>query len=142
MSDTEAAPPPAVAAPDLDQIVERYVQLRDLKTQKESDHKKEVATIDAAMAKIENFLLAHLNKSKSEAVRTKAGTFFRQNKTSAQVADWLSISAWIQEDPDTRWAMLEKRVSKGFVDAYRQEHNDLPPGVNWREESAVNIRRA
>jgi hypothetical protein len=143
MSDAEVAAAPATAAAvDLDSIVERYIQLRDRKDQLVSAHKLELAKFEAAMERVENYLLRHLNVSNSESIRTKAGTFFKTTKTSAQVADWDATSEWIKDDIDTRWPMLEKRVSKGFVEAYKEEHNDLPPGINWRSEVAVNIRRA
>lgn len=140
VASTEA--PAAVAANPLDQLVDRYVQLRDRKTQLKGEYEKSVARIDEAMGKIENFLLKHLNDCQSESVRTKSGTFFKSLRYSATCADWDSIWAWVQEDPQTRVAMLEKRVSKAFVEAYETEHNDLPPGVNVRKETTVNVRRS
>lgn len=142
MADEAAsAEAPATAAP-LDQLVERYVKLRDRKTELKGEYEKSVAAIDQAMERIENFLLKQLNDSKAESVRTKAGTFFKSLRYSATCADWDNVWAWVQEDPETRAAMLEKRVSKAFVEAYEAEHNDLPPGVNVRKETVVNVRRS
>jgi hypothetical protein len=40
------------------------------------------------------------------------------------------------------WGLLEVRVSKTAVEQYREQHDDdLPPGVNIREERVVNVRR-
>lgn len=140
MSDeTAAAEAPAVVNP-LDQLVERYVQLRDRKADIVAAHKKEVAKYDEALTKIENYLLAQFNKMGVESVRTGHGTAYISNQTSATVADWDQALAWIQENE--HWAMLEKRVSKGFVEAYKEQHNDLPPGINWRAEKVVNVRRS
>lgn len=136
------APAAASAANPLEQIVERYIALRDKKTDLKGDYEKKVAAVDQALERIEMFLLKHLNDNSAESVRTGAGTFFKSARTSATAADWDAVSAWIQEDPETRWAMLEKRVSKGFVEAYEAEHNDLPPGVNVRKETTVNVRRS
>jgi len=137
--DPAVAEAPAVANP-LDQLVERYVQLRDRKAEMKGEYEKKVAALDQAMDRIENFLLKHLNDSGSESVRTKAGTFFKQERNSATVADWDACLAFITGGE--HWSMLEKRVSKAFVEAYKEEHNDLPPGVNWRSEVTVNVRRA
>lgn len=141
MADEVASPEAKVENP-LDQLVERYVQLRDKKTELKGDYEKKVAAVDAALARIESFFLKHLTDSQAESVRTKHGTFFKQERTSATVADWESITAWLMEDLEARWPMVEKRVSKSFVEAFKEEHNDLPPGINWRSEIVVNVRRS
>jgi hypothetical protein len=38
--------------------------------------------------------------------------------------------------------MLERRVSKAAVEQYKDEHGNLPPGINWREEITINVRRS
>jgi hypothetical protein len=38
--------------------------------------------------------------------------------------------------------MLERRASKSAVEQYRDTNDELPPGLNWREEITVNIRRS
>jgi hypothetical protein len=40
------------------------------------------------------------------------------------------------------WSLLEKRVAKGAVEQYKEANGDIPPGVNYREERVVNIRRS
>lgn len=131
----------AAAKPLLDNIVEKYVALRDKKAELEAAHKKAKAEFDAALDRIEAYLLKHLNDNGAESIRTAAGTFYKSKQNSATVADWDQVRAWIEQDPETRWPMLEKRVSKLFVEAHLEEHNDLPPGINWRSESVVNVRR-
>ena len=132
----------AAHAASLDQLVERYIALRDKKSELKGEYEKSVAAIEQGLEKIENFLLKQLNDSGSESVRTKAGTFFKSKRYSATAADWAMVSDWVQEDPAERWAILEKRVSKGFVEAYQEAHNDLPPGVDVRIETTVNVRRS
>jgi hypothetical protein len=56
------------------------------------------------------------------------------------VADWDYVLDYIQKNE--LWNMLEKRVSKQAVEQYVEEHGNLPPGINWREELVVNIRRS
>jgi hypothetical protein len=135
MSDTEA--PPKVS--QLDLIVEKYVQLRDLKAEKKSAYQKEVDALDAAMERVEGHLLKTLQGMGVESIRTQFGTAYQQLRTSATVADFDAVLAFIREGE--HWSMLEKRVSKPFVEAYKEEHNDLPPGINWREERVINVRR-
>jgi hypothetical protein len=56
------------------------------------------------------------------------------------VADWDATLDFIKANE--HWQMLEHRVSKQAVEEYKSEHGDLPPGVDWREEVTVNVRRA
>lgn len=141
MTDEVAAAesPPEISS---DVLVEKYVALRDKKAEIESAHKLHIAKFNSAMERIENILLKRLNDSNSESVRTKAGTFFKHTKTSATVADWDGLRDWVLQEPDERFAALEKRVSKSFVESYQAEHNDLPPGVDVRSEVTVQIRRS
>jgi hypothetical protein len=44
--------------------------------------------------------------------------------------------------PNEAWEFLENRVSKSAVEQFKEANNDLPPGLNWREERVVNIRRS
>lgn len=134
--------PAATPAATLDDLVDRYIKLRDKKTELKGDYERKVAAVDQALERIEAFFMRHLDNSGSESVRTKAGTFFKAEQNSATVADWDSIWSWVQEDLEARAAILEKRVSKGFVQSYRDEHNDLPPGINWRTAYVVNVRRS
>jgi len=74
-----------------------------------------------------------------DSIKTAAGTAYTKVATSATVADWPLVLGFIQKHE--LWPMLEKRVSKSVVETYREEHNDLPPGINWTETRVLNIRR-
>lgn len=124
----------------MEALVEKYVQLRDAKAKLVSQTKEKVARIDDAMAKIEGVILTEFNNTGVTAVRTEAGTAFKTTKTMAGVADWDALLDYIRENG--MWNMLERRVSKPAVDQYKDEHDDVPPGVNWREEVTIGIRRA
>lgn len=133
-------PDTATATITVDAVVSKYVKLRDLKAEKKSAYDDSVKDIDAAMAKCELYLLRTMQEMGLESVRTEAGTAYKTVKTSAQVADWDMALAFIRDNE--LWEMLEKRVSKKLVEQYKEEKNDLPPGINWREELTVNIRRS
>lgn len=129
---------PAKAVP-VDAIIEKYIALRDLKATKTAAHKKDLETIEAGLDRCEAFLLGTLQSMGVESIKSSLGTVYTTTRTTAGVADWDAILPWIQEHE--HWAMLEKRVNKTFVESYRNEHNDLPPGINWREDRTVNVRR-
>ena len=90
--------------------------------------------------KIEAALLAEFTESGIESLRTKAGTAYKQTRTSAGVADWEAVLRFIQDNE--LWHMLEKRVSKSAVEQFKDANGDLPPGLNWREEVVINVRRS
>jgi len=124
----------------LDLIVERYVLLRDRKAQMKADYEASVADINTGLSKLENAILVTLNEQGAESFRTAHGTAYKSTSTSATVADWDSLQVFIRTNE--RWDMLEKRVAKTAVEQYRNEQDDLPPGINWREAVSVGVRRS
>ena len=124
----------------MEELVEKYIELRDTKSKMSSDYKAKVAVLDKVLDKIEAELLSQFGDLGMESVRTKSGTAYKSTRTSATVADWDYTLDFIQKHE--LWNMLERRVSKQAVEQYKEEHDDLPPGINWREEITINVRRA
>lgn len=125
---------------DMNAIVARYVELRDKKAQKKAEFDQQLGRYDEAMGKLEGMLLQHLNASNLESVRTEAGTAYKAVQSRVNVADWDAVRGFIEQN--NFWHMLDKRVNKTAVLAYKQEHDGLlPPGLNYSEEIVVNIRR-
>lgn len=134
-TETEASPVVAI-----DNIVAKYVQLRDKKAEIEAKAKAEVAEINRALEKCEIFLLQKMQEQGLEALPTAFGTAYKQTKHSYSVADWDSFLTFVRQGE--HWAMLERRAAKKAVDEYRDEESDLPPGLNARSEVVVNVRRS
>jgi hypothetical protein len=126
--------------PNTEQLVAVYVKLRDGKRAEAQAFKERVAKIDAAMSKLEAKLLTQLDATGGDAIRTQSGTAYKTTKTSATVADWDALLKYILEE--NAYHMLEHRVSKDAVADFKEENNDLPPGVNWREEVCIGVRRS
>lgn len=123
----------------IDDVVERYIALRDRKAEIKSAYEKQVAEIDTAMKKCERFLLGQLNTTGTESQRTKAGTVYKEEQVSVSVADWDAYLTWVRDNG--MFQMLEKRASKSAVQEYRNVHDDLPPGVNYSTHVVVHVRR-
>lgn len=124
----------------MEELVERYILLRDMKDRMKKDYVKKMEPIVEAMDAIEATLLKQFDELGVESARCSTGTAYKSRRVSATVADWDAVLGNIIKHKN--WAMLEKRVSKDAVAAYRDEYGDLPPGINWREEVVVNIRRS
>lgn len=123
----------------INDIVERYIALRDKKAEIKKEYELKVAKIDEVMTKAEGVLLKHFDETGSESVKTAAGTAYKAHRTSATVADWDSAFGFIRDQE--AWEMLEHRVNKKAVEEYKEQNGDLPPGINWRAEVVVNVRR-
>lgn len=124
----------------LNELAEKYILLRDKKSQLKAEYEGKVAELQAMMDKIEAVLLKTFDEAGIESVKTAAGTAYRSTRTQASVADWDVFLAFIQQQG--AWEMLERRCSKSAVEQYKSANDDLPPGLNWREERVVNIRRS
>lgn len=126
--------------PKIDALVERYIKLRDKKTELKAAYEKSVVDIDTAMERVEAYLQDQMNTLGVTSLRSSFGTAYQSERVSATVADWDSIFGWIKDN--AQWAALEHRVSKKFVEDYKNEHNDIPPGINLTVARTVNIKRS
>jgi len=124
----------------IDQILERYVALRDRKKEMKDEYDSKVEAVDQALEKLENFLLKTMADQGVDSVKTSHGTAYISLKTSATVADRDAFMDYIRTNEE--WAMLDVKVNKTAVKEYRDATDTLPPGVNWSETRAVNVRRA
>ena len=115
----------------IDELVGKYVQLRDRKAEMDSEHKLRVARVNEALDKIESILLKEFSESGLESVRTPAGTAYTVTRTSATVAD---REVFLTFAVDGHLDMLENRVSKSAVEEYIEASGVPPPGVNIRRE--------
>ena len=124
-----------------DQLVEVYIQLRDRRAERKKAFEVEDADDKAKMEKLEQLLLSRFNENGQESVRTKAGTAYKKLTSSCTVADWDSyLNTFVI--PNQAWDFLERRANKTMVDAFKTEHQDLPPGLNWSETLTIGVRRS
>ena len=126
----------------LDELVANYIKLRDKKSLLKKQYDEKVAKVDAVMDKMEAIILKTFQDSGIDSARTDAGTAYISTRTSATVASREELFQWIQEDFEERSIFLENRVSKVAVEQYKAANDDLPPGLNYRSEVTVGVRRA
>jgi uncharacterized protein YycO len=124
----------------IDQIVEKYIALRDQKAQFKAEYEAKVAEIEQALDRIERHLLEKMQEQGLKSMPTAAGTAYIQHRTAATVADWDSLLGFIRQNE--AWTMLEKRVSKSAVEEYKAANDEMPPGINWNESIVVNVKRS
>lgn len=125
----------------LSEAVSLYIQLRDKKAQMKAEFDATVAPVQEKMDKLEAKLLDVFNQTGMDSVKTEFGTAYATTRSSASIADRDTFMDYVKANEE--WSLLEVRVSKTAVDQFRSANdNELPPGVNIREERVVNIRRS
>jgi hypothetical protein len=124
----------------LNELVEKYIAIRDKKAEMKKQLEEKLKPLDNAMEQIEAVLLKTFDQLGTESVKSGAGTAYVSTRTSATVADKEAFRAFIQAD-ENNWAMADVRAAKAAIEQYAEEHQDLPPGINWRQERVVNVRR-
>lgn len=123
----------------IDELVEKYIALRDKKAAIKAEYDAKVARIEEVMDKAEAAMLKKFEELGVENVKTKAGTAYKSVRSSATVADWDSFLHFVKQQD--AWEMLEHRASKKAVEEYKAANDDLPPGINWRAEVTINVNR-
>lgn len=124
----------------VEELIDRYIKIRDRKAQIKEAYEDQVGTLDAALKKIETALLAKMNEEGLDSFTKKGvGVAFKSRVTSATVADWDSFLGFIKAN-DT-WHLLDRRCSKTAVVDFKKTNDELPPGINWREEVVVRVNR-
>ena len=124
---------------NIDDVIRGYVKLRDEKESLEKRHKEELAPIREKMQKIEAWLQDQLQQQGLTNFKGASGTAFLQEATSATVADWEETLNYIRNND--AWELLEHRVSKTVEQDFIEAKGSIPPGVNYKRETVVRIRR-
>lgn len=125
----------------LSDAVSLYIQLRDKKAQMKAEFEAQVAPLQEKMDKLEAKLLEVFNQTGMDSVKTEFGTAYATVRTTASIADKDAFMDFVKSKQE--WSLLEVRASKTAVEQFRSANDDqLPPGINIREERVVNIRRS
>jgi hypothetical protein len=124
---------------DIDGAIARYIALRDAVEEKQRECRAAVEVYEDGMTRIETALLAHMQKTGVDSVASPSGCAFHARKRNVNIADKDQFLAWLKQEE--AWDMLTLQANKLAVQAYREEHDALPPGINWRERLAVQVNR-
>ena len=125
----------------LSEAVELYIKLRDRKAEMKAEFDAQVAGIQEKMDKLEAKLLEVFNKTGTDSVKTPFGTAYVSTRVSVTTADREAFMNFVRANEE--WSLLEVRPSKTAVEQFRAANgNEIPPGLNIREERVVNVRRS
>jgi len=124
----------------VDDMIGKYVRLRDQKRQVEEKHKEELKRYNDVLSGIEAWLMEQMNRLGLDNMKTPHGTAFKSVRRSATVYEWAVTLPWIIANQ--AWHLLEARVSKTAAFDTVNETKEPIPGVELNTEVCLNIRRA
>lgn len=125
----------------ISELVAKYIELRDKKAEIKAEYDAKVAKVDEVLNKIEGKFLEVFEQTGMDSVKTEFGTAYSSLRTSASIADREAFMEFVKNHDE--WPLLEVRCSKTAVEQYKTANDEqLPPGINWRAERVVNVRRS
>ena len=139
MSVPVLTPKQARKAPNLELRVGQYVTLRDQIRELEDAHKAAMEPFKTALEKLAGVLLQALNTINAESVKTDTGTVYKTTKKSVSIADLDTFWKWVQKND--AYDLLDKKANVKAVEEYLDQHQKLPPGLNWSAIDVVGVRR-
>lgn len=125
----------------IDELVAKYIALRDKIAEEEATFKAAIADKKAVLDKVEEVLKKHFEDTGTDTVTVRGvGTAYKTMRTSTSVAVWDDTLDYIKQHE--AWDLLEHRVNKTAAMEHLKENGELPPGVNMSQQVVVNIRRS
>ena len=151
----------------VDEVIARYVELRNEKKALEAEAELKVQTVKDKMEKIELWLLAKMAEDGTNSYRTDAGTAYKSEKASVTIADATIFKNFVFEpavealtthlqatngvvDPatvllilqtSTRWDAVDFRAGKKGVQEFVEHHGRVPEGLNYTTFATIGVRK-
>ena len=124
---------------DIGELISLYIETRDAKDALVRKQKAHVKKYTKVMDMIEAKLLTHLREHGGTSFSNDKGTAYISHKQFASIADAVSFKGFVIEN--RAWDMLDWKANVTAVQDYLSENQSLPPGVNLRSETSVNVMR-
>ena len=124
----------------VEDMVVAYRKIRDAISEKEEQHKTEIASLKEQLDLVANSLLEVCNEQNADSIRTPAGTVSRRINTRFWTTDWEAMYQFIKEQ-DAPF-LLEQRIHNGNMKQFLEENPDLLPiGLQADRKFVVNVRK-
>lgn len=114
---------------------------RNQLSEKISDAEKVVEELKGKRERVDREFLRRFNEEGISSIKTRDyGTPYTIERSSVSVADKEVFMNWMREN--NAFDFMEVRASKTMVVAYKEQHEDLPPGLNWSSKLAIGVKRS
>ena len=124
---------------NIDQLVDKYIRIRDKKAEVQKTQKAELARFDEALHTIERVFLTFMQENNVDSLNTNHGTAYKRVQTSCTIADRDAFLNFVREGDN--WAFADLRANAPAVKAYLDANESLPPGINFTSRLTVNVQR-
>lgn len=148
--------------PDIAILTGIYLKLRNTKKDLETQAKAKIAPLNEGMDMIEACFLSKMLELGVDSLKNERGTPYKSEQVSITVADNSAFVGFVLDRAlaglpvseaarevikkaifeSGQLALIEARASKSAVEAFLEETQELPPGLNRRAEAKVNVRTA
>lgn len=126
---------------DMERLVKAHINIRDARSKLRKEYNEQDDGLKKKQERIEAEMLKFLNTNKIDNSKTSAGTFYRQVDTIPMGSDWNAFYDWVKEND--AFDALERRIKKGFINEYMEEHDgETPPGVSVHKQYVIRVRRS
>ena len=125
---------------NVEELVAKYIDLRDRKKAVQEEADLKVAAIDEEMKEISSVLLERCKDIGADSIRTGLGTVIRSVKARYWTSNWDALYGIIVDND--AFGLLEKRIHQSNMKTFLEENPDLhPEGLNVDKEYAITVRR-
>lgn len=124
---------------DTEQCVKTFLMLREQREQTKDRWERRDSVLKAAQDLITSALGVFMQSHKQDGLNTKYGTVFTSSQSAARIADRDAFLSFLKEKD--LWELATVSANKATVTDYLEEHEDLPPGIDYSRRQVVQIRR-
>ena len=124
----------------LEGLVIAYRDLRDTISDKETQHKGEMAKLREQLDSLSAQMLEICKETGADSIKTSVGTISRRVQSRYWTTDWQSMYAFILEN-DAPY-LLEQRIHNGNLKEFLEENPDkLPIGLQADRKYIIHVRK-
>lgn len=129
--------PPAF---NVEKRTDQLVRLRAEIDRLDKEHKDRMKPYKEMWEKLTGAMMAYLNDTNSQSVKTGAGTVFLSSRKTASLEDADAFMRYVVSNE--AWDLLDRKANATAVADYIEEHDAPPPGVRFSVMETLNIRKA
>lgn len=124
----------------LDELVSVYLKMRNAISEKEDQHKAEIAALKEDFDLVANKLLSLCNDLGVDSLKTPVGTVSRRVTSRYWTSDWGSLYKFIK-DHDAPF-LLEQRIHNSNMKQFLEDNPDeFPMGLQADRKFTIQVRK-
>jgi hypothetical protein len=124
---------------DIEKLGAKYRQILDDLDELEREYKAQKKQLSEDKDVLEQYAKEFMQENQMDSLQTSRVTFSLKEQKAYKVTDWEEFYDFIIERKDPNF--LQRRVKSTELDAWLEENDTLPPGVESESFIRVNHRR-